>query len=144
LVLELHKFDKQLSHAEIKQKTGINQETESYLLSEEAQQICDDWHKKQPVSAKTVRALITELEACKANSPVITITLASPATILVKKTLVDWCRSNISSDILINITVSRNILGGMVVRFGSHIHDWSFKRKLIENKDEFSKVLRRV
>src|SRR5690606_12920395 len=47
------------------------------------------------VTEKQVDALIASLESFVRDAPVITITLAAPASLAVKKTLVDWCRANL-------------------------------------------------
>jgi F0F1-type ATP synthase delta subunit len=70
--------------------------------------------------------------------------LAAPPSNGIKKTLVAWCRKNIATDILVNFDFNSTLLGGMVVRYGSHVFDWSFRRKILEEHSKFPGVLRNV
>ena len=88
--------------------------------------------------------LIATLEVYRKTATTVTITLAAPATSEIKKTLVNWCRHNISADILVSFQFNATILGGMVVRHGSRVFDWSFKRQILAARANFPEVLRRV
>ena len=71
----------------------------------------------------------------------LTITLASPASLEAKEALAKWCRENLHSEILISFQYSSAILGGMILRTGSKIYDWSFRKKITENSKPFTEVL---
>jgi hypothetical protein len=89
-------------------------------------------------------ALIQELEYTKAHAKLMTITLAAPATNEVKKSLVAWARAHIAPDILISFRFNSTLLGGMVVRFGSRIFDWSFRRTILNERYRVGEVLKHV
>ena len=84
------------------------------------------------------------LEKYIKTAPSITITLVAPTTNDTRKTLVNWCRKNIAPNILVDFRFNTTILGGMVIRYGSHIFDWSFRRQLLNNSKNFSEILRHV
>jgi F0F1-type ATP synthase delta subunit len=73
-----------------------------------------------------------------------TITLAAPATTGIKKQLTAWCRDNVAPDVLVRFEFNQTLLGGMVVRFGSHIYDWSLRRQILDGRTKFPEVLRNV
>lgn len=89
-------------------------------------------------------ALITLLDRMRAHAKTMTITLAAPATNEVKKELVAWMRANIAPDVLITFRFNSLLLGGMVVRFGSRIFDWSFRRTILNERHQIGEVLRNV
>lgn len=88
--------------------------------------------------------LIGALEAFAAKAPYVTITLAAPAPNSLKQAIVTWFRQNVRPDILVDFNFSAPMLGGMSVRYGSHVFDGSFKRKIMANRNKFPEVLRHV
>ena len=127
-------------HQRVVQKKGSGAPT----ISPSAQTVISDWDALSPVSTKGFTELTTILESYAKNTEVITITLAAPVTQTVKSSLVAWCRNNISAHIFVSFRYNSTILGGMVVRHGSRIFDWSFKRQIIAASENFVEVLRRV
>jgi len=91
-----------------------------------------------------IDGLVKALEDYKKSAPSVTITLAAVPSGEVKVRLVAWCRKNLAENVLVSFRLNRNILGGLVVAYGSHIHDWSFRRKLLEAEKPFSEVLASV
>lgn len=98
----------------------------------------------QPLSSASLDALLATLEAYKNQAPLLTITLAAPPASGLKKTLVNWCRDNVAPDALVNFQFNAAILGGLVVRAGSRVFDWSFRRQILDNRTKFPEVLRNV
>jgi F0F1-type ATP synthase delta subunit len=96
------------------------------------------------MTQNSLAKLIKKLEQVRSNSSVITITLAAVAGNDIKKKLVAWCRHNISSDVMVSFNFNSGLLGGMVIRFGSQIFDWSFKRQILSASTNFPEVIRRV
>ena len=70
--------------------------------------------------------------------------MAGPAPAQLKQKIVEWCRKNIDGDILVDFRFNATLLGGMVVKWGSHVYDWSFKRQLMAARAKFPEVLRNV
>lgn len=143
LVLEIHEYARWHSHNDVKKRAG-SKVNDPPAISSDAKQFIDDWSGKKDIDAKKLDSLINSLEDLREDAPLITITLAAPASGDVKETLVKWCRNNIASNILVRFGFDQTLLGGMVVRFGSHIYDWSFKRSIMLNRGKIPEVLRHV
>jgi len=113
-------------------------------LSEAAIGLINTWNQQQPISQASLDALLAELEKYAATAAAITITLAAPAPGSVKQSLLAWCRANIAPNILVDFRFNSTLLGGMVVQYGSHVYDWSFRRQILANRDKFPEILRHV
>jgi len=144
LIAELHAYGNWLAHNDIKRRVGSGGKNPAPELSPAAKACLKDY---VPTSAKAEAALeelVAELDKLSRTARQITITLAAPAPGNLKKTLVGWCRANLDSDVLVSFQFNANLLGGMVVRSGSHIFDWSFRRSIMENRLKFPETLRHV
>lgn len=144
LIVEIHEYNRWFAHESIKNKVDAKDTSESPVMSSGAIELLRDWKADQQISQHSLDMLSQTLEEYATNSPTMTITLAALPTSSLKKILVNWCRKNIAPDILVSFKFNSNLLGGMVVQYGSHVFDWSFKRKIIENRKIFPEVLRRV
>lgn len=143
LILEVREYARWFSHNQVKQKAGASTSDEP-AISPGAKTFINEWHGKKNVTTRRLDKLINQLLDFKATAPRMTITLAAPPSGDIKKALVAWCRKNIAEDVLVNFRFNRTILGGLVVRIGSHIYDWSFRRSILDNREQFPEVLRRV
>lgn len=128
----------------IKQKVAGKAGSPQPDITPEATQIIRDWNGGKPMTQSAIDGLITALESYKKTAPSVTITLAGVPSGDVKSKLVSWCRKELDPGILVSFRLNRNILGGMVVAYGSHIHDWSFRRKLMNSETSFAEVLQHV
>jgi F0F1-type ATP synthase delta subunit len=144
LLLELHQYAKWFAHNSIKAQLNSKAASKPPALSESAMAVIRSSTGKELLNQKTLEELIATLDAHRSTAETISITLAAPATADVKKALVGWCRDNISGEILVSFQINSSLLGGMVVRYGSHIHDFSFRRQILANKQQFAEVLSRV
>ena len=144
IILEIKSYGRWFSHQAILQRTGAKHATESPQLSPTATELLRSWSAKQPLTQTRLDELSTVLQQFIKSAQVVTITLAAPPTGDVKQTLVAWCRTNISPQILVSFQFNQTLLGGMVVRYGSRIFDWSFRRQILAARDTFPEVLRRV
>lgn len=142
-LLELQHYRQWQTQAQVKQQveTSSGQPPE---LSESAATIVNEWHKGKQPSVKTLDKLIDSIKDIKDSAPTISITLAAPIGPRLKAQLASWCRDNLDSNALIDFSFDSTILGGMVVRWNSHIYDWSFRSKILNNKKRFTEVLRHV
>jgi hypothetical protein len=113
-------------------------------LSPAAKAILQEWASEHPVTRASLDELIQSLERHVKDARVMTITLAAPATTGIKKQLTAWCRDNVAPDVLVRFEFNQTLLGGMVVRFGSHIYDWSLRRQILDGRTKFPEVLRNV
>lgn len=144
LTMEIREYARWYEHESIKQQVDSKYTAASPVLSSDAIELLRDWKTDQQISSQSLDTLIKTLEKYATDSASITITLAALPTSSLKTALVNWCRENIAPDILVSFKFNSNILGGMVVQYGSHVFDWSFKRKIMENRQIFPEVLRRV
>ncbi len=144
LILEIREYAKWYGQYSVASRVKAKFTTEQPELSAAAVEMIRDWGKEEALSQKRLDLLLSTLEKLKNKAPVITITLAAPATNEVKKTLVTWCRSNIAPDVLVSFRFNATLLGGMVVRSGSHIYDWSFRRAILNERHRFGEMLSRV
>jgi hypothetical protein len=144
LIMEVHEYANWYSHESVKIKVKAKEELPAPTLSAGAIELLRDWKADQQISAQSLDLLIKTLEQYASNSPAMTITLAALPTSSLKTALVNWCRENIAPDILVSFKFNAGLLGGMVLQYGSHVFDWSFKRKILSNRGIFPEVLRRV
>ena len=145
LVADLHRYDEWLSAYQVKQRAiGQTAAMSPPPLSAHAITCLQQLQEKQALSQAGVETLIEELQKFQAAAPVINFTLAGPPSNGLKKRLVAWCRQSITPDILVSFQFNSTILGGMIVRYGSHIYDWSFRRQILAKRDGFVEVLRNV
>lgn len=140
LVVEIRDCLKWLSHEAIKKRSGKTETPSPPQMSPAA----DELVKEFGASPEKMEQLVAELEKTQKQAKIVTITLAAQPSNSIKQTLVAWCRKEIAADILVNFTYNRAILGGMVVRAGSRVFDWSFRRQILGAGDKFPEVFRRV
>lgn len=141
VVTDVRSYARWASSELIKQKVAGKSAGAQPAVSPEASDIIRAWSDGKPMTQTTIDALLKALEDYKKVAPTITITLAAVPSGEVKSKLVAWCRKELARNVLVSFRLNRNILGGMVVAYGSHIHDWSFRRKLLEAEKPFSEVL---
>lgn len=144
-IREIQDYVAWATHETIKNRVGSKATlTPQPELGAAATELVGAWSKSKGTSADSYRQLIEVLERIAKSAPTLTITLAGPAPQHVKEHLVAWCREHLSENILVSFKFNRTLLGGMVVRAGSHIYDWSLHRKLMDNGHAFTEVLRSV
>lgn len=144
VIRDVHSYAKWASKELIKQKVSGKSAGSQPELSPEAADIIRSWGGGKPLTQQSIDGLVRALEDYKKSAPSLTITLAAIPSGEVKSKLVAWCRKEIAQDVLVSFRLNRNILGGMVVAYGSHIHDWSFRRKLLDGPKPFHEVLAHV
>lgn len=144
LILEVQEYARWYEHESVKQRTGAKNRSTQPVLSVTTAAFLRSATTNGTLQPVQLDALIGGLEQHKAAAPTITVTLAAPAPEHIKKQLTAWCRTELSPSILVSFEYNRTLLGGMVVRYGSHVHDWSFRRSLLTTPVKFSEVLTRV
>lgn len=141
---EIREYSKWFAANAIKERVHAKNATPPPALSSGALELIRASGSKKLLDQRALDGLIAELEAAKKNAPTITITLAAPAGRDIKETLVASCRTHIASDALVTFKFNSTILGGLVIGYGSHVFDWSFRRQIMENRLKFAEVLKRV
>lgn len=144
VLADVHAYAKWASRELIKQKVAGKSAGAQPGISKEASDVIHGWSGGKPLTQAGIDELVKALEDYKSSAPSITITLAAVPSGEVKSKLVAWCRKELAPSVLVSFRLNRNILGGMVVAYGSHIHDWSFRRKLLEPDKPFTEVLANV
>jgi len=144
LLIEIQQYAKWFEHESIKKQINAKHPSESPTLSPSALEILRSHEANKALDQSSLESIIDTLEKYKKTSPSITVTLAAPPTGTVKNTLVAWCRKNIAPDVLVAFQFNATLLGGIVVRYGSHIFDLSFRRQILAARERFPEVLRNV
>ena len=144
VILEVRDYARWFNHAAVKMEVTGAQIPVPPSLSPGANELINTGASPREFQQKKLDDLITALEHVHDEAPVMTITLAALASGELRQQLVAWCRQNIGQDVLVNFAFNSTILGGMVVHWGSHIFDWSFRREILAASHNFAEVLRRV
>lgn len=144
LLLEIQEYSQWFSHNSIKERLNTKHVTLPPTLSSAALELIRASSKKELLNQQALDALIMDLDTHIKTANTLTITLAAPPSSDLKKTLVAWCRQNITANILVTFEFNSTLLGGMVIRYGSHIFDWSFRRQILAARKNIPEVLRRV
>ncbi|HSE61421.1 MAG TPA: F0F1 ATP synthase subunit delta [Candidatus Saccharimonadales bacterium] len=144
LILEVREYAKWFSHAVVKMHVNGTQIPKPPSVSPATSELIHSWGAQQQLNQKSLDALIETLATFKASAQTMTITLAAPAPNDLKERLVEWCRKNIAPEVLVTFKFNATLLGGMVVRYGSHVFDWSFRRDILAAREKFPEVLRSV
>lgn len=142
--IEVKEYAKWYAHDSILKRVSSKKGTSAPTLSASARQIISDWDTISPLSTRSFSTLVSTLEGFARNTDTVTITLAAPVTNSLKSELVAWCRKNIAPQVFVSFQFNSTLLGGLVIRHGSRVFDWSFKRQLMANAAQFPGVLRRV
>ena len=144
LELELTGFVDWFQHNAIKQQMHVSKGTAMPGLSREAVLLLRAVSVDGALTQAGIESLQQAVIRIRQHAPTMSITLAAPAGTQLKQQLVTWCRTEIRADVLIDFRFNATILGGMVVRYGSHVFDWSWRRAVLTNRASFAKELRSV
>ncbi|HET7630456.1 MAG TPA: F0F1 ATP synthase subunit delta [Candidatus Saccharimonadales bacterium] len=144
LELEVKDYARWFEHNQIKQRVGAKSSSQPPEVSASALELIRGCHGKGLLEQKHLDKLIDDLERLKSSATSLTITLAAPAPKTLKADIANWCRTNLERQVLIDFRFNSTILGGMVVRAGSHVYDWSWRRAILDNKAKFPEVLANV
>lgn len=144
LCLEVQQYAKWYSQYANAAKRSIAYKEPQPDITPIASEIIRQWGKESALSQDSLDQLVKELANKTKSAPTMTITLAAPATSDVKKALVGWARESINPDILITFRFNSTLLGGMVVRAGSQIFDWSFRRVILNERQKLREIISRV
>ncbi|HZL07642.1 MAG TPA: F0F1 ATP synthase subunit delta [Candidatus Dormibacteraeota bacterium] len=144
IMLEIRQYSRWFAHADVKKRVGGGAASEPPVISPAAASLVQELGSSKPLSQASLDGLAEALEVFAAKAPQITITLAAMPSDGLKKTLITWCRQHIAPDILVTFRFNSTLLGGMVVRYGSRVFDWSFRRQILAARGKFPEVLRHV
>jgi hypothetical protein len=145
MILEIRDYARWYAHNDIKRRVAkTRRSADEPTLTPSAETVIRNWEANNPLSSKSLDELVATLEDYAKNAPQFTIILAAPPAAGIKKDIVAWCRDNVAPNVLVNFQFNSTILGGMVVRCGSRVYDWSFRRQILAAGPKFPEVLRSV
>jgi hypothetical protein len=144
LLRELRLYTRWFLHESIKKQVDAGSRAPIPELSPASKALLQTLEKDGKLNSRGLENLVKTIESFQKNASPVVITLAAPATTGIKTMIVDWCRKNISGDVLVSFHHDSSILGGIVIRNKSRVVDLSFRRKLFESDVNFVEVLGRV
>lgn len=144
LILEIRTYAAWYASESVKKRVGVAHPTEQPELTAVASEVLRVYAASHTIDRASLDRLIALLEAYGAHAPVMTITLAAPAPARIKTELTAWARANLAETMLVSYRFNATILGGMVVRYGSRIYDWSFRSQLLAHKAKIPEILGHV
>jgi len=144
LTIDVRTYARWFSHNTIKAKASATRGSQAPAISPVTLELIRSWTGQALLTQQSLDELIIALEKFRDTAPTLTITLAAPAGGELRKVLVAWCRANIAPNVLVSFRFNATLLGGMVVRYGSRVFDWSFRREIIASRTKFTEALRNV
>lgn len=136
---ELHTYVGQIRDSQARAKVGSGQVSIKLSPLLDALFVATDINKTSP---SEVDALITKLENMRQTAPVIHLTLAISPDDATKIALTKWFRREIHPHALLAFTSQSAIGGGLILRAGSAIHDFSYRTQLLAHKNRISEILK--
>lgn len=143
-VFELNSYIAWLDAQHVKQKVGVKSGGGEPTLSQELVDLVMSQSGGSATSIEQLNTVKAVFSQCLERSPRVTVTLAAIPGPAVKKKLVSWFRHEGGENILIDFTANRNLLGGIMVRTKNRIFDYSFRKRIIDNRARLPEVLKRV
>lgn len=143
-ILDIRRYAQWYSQAAVKIRFSNSRAAGAPAISQPAIDLIEQWHVDRPIRQSDMDELITALEDFANRAPRINITLAAPPSLALRQALLGWCRQNINPNILADFQFNSTMLGGMMVRYGSHVYDWSFRRQILAAGRRFPEALRNV
>jgi hypothetical protein len=137
---ELHAYAAKLR----RRHSASTTEADAPELSLDSQTLLEQLPKEKRHDGAAVEALALELEAMIAHEARVTITLAALASRHLRQELVQWLRTNLKPNLLVDFHVNPDIAGGMVVRTTNRVHDFSFRHQLLADPNRFTEILDHV
>lgn len=143
--VELASFSDWFGHNMVKRQLQLSKGTSLPSLSPETMALLRQTSTADGnLSQDSLQLLIDAVKTLGATAPTMTVTLAAPASAPIRRQLASWCRNELSPAMLISFRFNSTLLGGVVLRVGSRVFDFSFRRKLLDNNVSFAEVLRHV
>jgi hypothetical protein len=90
--------------------------------------------------ASGLEALQAQLEKALKDAPVMHVTLAAPANRTLKRQLTVWFRTQVHPTSLLTFAARSDIGGGVILRAGSRVYDYSFRAAILDNKSRLMEL----
>jgi len=131
LLRELEQIDEEKTEAAAREKTGAAGPVDVGLSRSLAEFLDKNDLKIDDSLART--QLIKQLRSFKEKVPVIHMTFAAPADRTSLQQLVQWVRSSLHPQAVIEVGLQPALVAGVSVRTPNHIHDFSMRAMLKKN-----------
>lgn len=90
--------------------------------------------KIEPSDAVQLEALATNLETLRSQAPVVHLTFAAMPNAALKQKIAAWFREQVHPAFLLTFGARGDLGGGVVLQTGSHVYDYSFRQRILDNK----------
>lgn len=145
LALEVKTYAHWASQTAIKKQVTGKTYQVAPEITPAANELLSSWFSgKKSSTLQDFDQLLEALEHIKNDAPRVSITVAAPAPESLRQQLVGWCRDNVDPDVLVSFSFNSTLLGGVVIRCGSRIFDWSFRKQILDNRATFPEILKHV
>lgn len=88
----------------------------------------------------TPESLLEDLQELLKKAPSVHVLLAATPSAELKEQITNWFRTQVAANMLITFTVRRDLGGGVMVRAGSHIYDFTFRKKILDHKQRLTEM----
>lgn len=88
----------------------------------------------------TPEEMLRELEALLKKAPIVHLIFPALPDKELKRQLILWFRVEVSPHTLLTVSERRDIGGGIVIRAGSRVYDFSFRRRILDNKHRLMEI----
>lgn len=91
-----------------------------------------------------LETLQADLQQLRRHAPVAHFLLSALPNRSFKRQLVEWCRQNLSENLLMTFATRGDIGGGFVMRVGSKQYDFTYRTRLLEDKHRLVEIFDNV
>lgn len=139
IVAELQTYRGALRDATVRAKAVKSKAPE---LPEPSEPLANLLHNSgiKPDDADGLEATYKELQSILKDAPVMHLTLAAAAGRTLKRQLTVWFRTQVHPNSLLTFAIRSDIGGGMLLQAGSHFYDYSFRDRLLANKERLMEI----
>lgn len=138
LLIELHSYRGHLRDAAVRAKASKNKAAALELSDTLTTLLRGSGVDEDDSTA--LETLYKQLETTLKSSPVMHLTLAAPAGRLLKRQLTVWFRASIHPTALLTFAARTDIGGGVILQAGSHVYDYSFRNRVLQNKQRLMEL----
>lgn len=138
LVASLHTYRGSLRDAAVRAKTTKTKPLLPELPEGLANLLTSSTIKPDDLAA--LETLNKELEGVLKAAPVMHVTLAAGAGRTLKRQLTVWFRTQIHPHSLLTFATRSDMGGGIILQAGSRFYDFSFRDRLLANKNRLTEI----
>jgi len=139
LVRELERVDDEQTTAAVREKVGSSQPADIRVSQQLAEFL--EVNKLDISTSQGRSSLIKQLHVLKEKAPVIHMTFAVQADGGSLQQLVQWLRSTIHPQAVIEVGLQPALIAGVSIRTPNHIHDLSMRAMIKEHHGDLVKEL---